>query len=241
VSENNPGFYKVVKAYFVYDSREEQIYQEYEDQLDSLEREEAEQRANNQANPEVGQSLERNLGQDSVDVLDGANIASENNQVLPRSSSREWMLRSRPPPLTEENISKYSGSANQDSKNSDEFNDIAARKRVESFEIEYAGLSRSNSSGSIGDKFGADNKISEKFLLKSFDFLNKEESFQKGKVKIESQDDSSTNPSSSFVLPPLRPRVRSYEAHRGNSPYLAPTDKASLKQIDEREEEQNYD
>lgn len=248
-SESNSGFFKVVKAYFIYDRREEHVYQEFEAQLDAMEREEAANAANN-PNPTTNQNpnapistnaITRNRprthSQDSPQISTPPERAGiEASPALIRSSLREWVLKSRN--LTPADEQRDNNSANRDSKNnSEEMNEVGGRKRVESFEIDFGGLSRSNSSASIGDKIGNENKINEKLFLRSFDSLNKEE----GNEKTESKDDSSATQITSLVLPPVRPRVRSYESYRGNSPYLPPKDKNSLNPIDERDDEHHND
>lgn len=236
-SEHNPGFFKVVKAYFIYDRREEHVYQEYEAQLDQIEREEAERQANQAENPDMevpSPAHVRTTSQDSNPLPNPpSNSMPDNSPGLARSSMREWVLRSRNINAQDE---PGDGSANRASrKNSEELNEVGGRKRVESFEIEH--LSRSNSSGSIGDKLGADGKISEKLFLRSFDSLNKVDDTAGG---IDAKDESAAQ-ALSLVLPPLRPRGRSYETYRGNSPFLPPNDRTSLKPIDEREDEHHYE
>lgn len=238
-SDTNPGFFKVVKAYFIYDRREEHVYQEFEAQLEAIERDQNTQRANRPP-PLQEVRQERSGSQESNPRSNPANNRSlDNSPGMIRSSMREWIIKSRNLTPGEDQDQKDISAPKDSKNNSEEMNEFQGRKRVESFEIDFGGLSRSNSSGSLGDKVVGENKINEKLFLRSFDSLNKDDSVSNQAAEI--KDDTSTGQSASFVLPPLRPRGRSYETYRGNSPYLPPNDRALLKPIDERDDEHHYD
>lgn len=238
-SDTNPGFFKVIKAYFIYDRREEHVYQEYEAQLDALNREEGSnpRAERTESNPNSRSNSRPN--QIEIPPVNRVNrIGDQQSPTLIRSSMREWVLRSPSPNVNDDSQKDQSGSANKDSRNpSDDLNDVGGRKRVESFEIDFGGLSRSNSSGSIPENLPNGKPIKDNLFLRSFDSIDKTDEVQKSTTK----DDSSTKLSNAGPLPPLRPRGRSYDSNRGNSPYLQPADKPSLNPIDEREDEHHYD
>lgn len=225
-----------MKAYFIYDKREEHVYQEFEAQLDAAEREEAQQseRITDGNVPNLPQLIEnRNSSQESNQFESPGISNSEYPGGMLRSSMRDWDIRSRHQLNNEE---QRDSPPNKDSQtNSAELNEVEGRKRVESFEIDFAGMSRSNSSGSVSDVPYP--TLNEKLFLRSFDNLNKAE--EKG---IEDNPvDSTSTQLSSLALPPLRPRGRSTENKKGNSPYLPPNNRTSLKPIDERDDEHHHD
>jgi hypothetical protein len=86
-ASNNLGYYRVVNAYFIYDHREEHVYQQYANELEAME-------------------AEARLSEEIVDVEGNSQHASsvQGNIRLPNRnvesiSLREWDVRSRAPQI----------------------------------------------------------------------------------------------------------------------------------------------
>ena len=144
------------------------------------------------------------------------------------SSMREWVVRSKSPVSPDDSIADRSSSHRP---SSDEIVEGAARKRVESFEVDFGGISHSNSSGSIGEK--CDQMARENLFRKSCDCFSKDEDLGPSR---RSREDTAVYKQKSTQLPPLRPRLRSTEAIKIPGSPVYPILK-SLKRIDENEEE----
>lgn len=220
-SSNNLGYYRVVKAYFIYDHREEHVYQQYANELEAME-------------------AEARLPEEIVDVEGNSQHASsvQGNIRLPNRnvesiSLREWDVRSRAPQIMINPVPEQACSSQilTNSKNNSEENNIEqGRKSVESFEIGLDGISMSNSSESIKRERYRNQAIDPKCFLRSFDSLN----IVEDDSSISYKDESLNAPP---MLPPIRARLRSYElSNQSPSGQLNLETRIKLIPIDEEEE-----
>jgi hypothetical protein len=210
-----------VKAYFIYDHREEHVYQQYANELEAME-----------AEARLPQEIAHVDGNSQHASSVQGNITLPNHNVEP-SSIREWDVWSRAPqiminPLPEQ---AFSSQMLPNSKNNSEENNIEqGHKSVESFEVGLDGISRSNSSGSIKRERYRNRVIDPKCFLRSFDSLN----IIEDDSSVSYKDESLNAPP---MLPLIRARVRSYELSNQSPPgQITLETKIKLIPIDEEEE-----
>jgi len=230
-SKNNPGFYKVVNAYFIYDQREEHVYEQYANEADDEDEENDIRNRRSQVNRESRQIPSQELGSQSNSVPTPQQVVGQNTDM---SNLREWAINSRPPALQTNEIQEPNQavsaqlSPKSNCNSGDEVSMCGARKRVESFEIEYGGFSKSKSDENVKDEQGQPGKY-QSYILRSFDSLNQSE---------EPKEDREDTPNPVLSnLPPintLRARIRSNDL--GSSKDV----RMQLKPIHE-EEEHNCD
>lgn len=224
----------MIKSYFVYDRREEHVYQQYQETSS----EEEEVSASDQEREARGvvdspQTI-------SAQIINEPAQSERSEQNPDQSSLREWAVASRlpalRPPRLQDSQHVDSDQHSPDCRNlSDDLSMDQPRKRVESFEVDYQEFSPTNSLENNNQGQALRNTF-KKCLLRSFDSVNEEESNKSNKDDLESIANPITSP-----LPPLRKRIRSTDLSTPASPARPPTDgRHRLKPIHE-EEEHYYD